>query len=169
LNQRIAELIQSNKASSIDIASFRRHRAQTLAESKRKAEKRIAAFMVNRAKERFTCWDLIRRLRKPIETVSMDAFSIAEHFAEVFHDTTAPLILDLNQLGIPPPSNFSMDPFSDEELVLAIKKLNGKAATGPQRFSSKYIKHVFGSSSARVPAPTLQSLFHHWYSPVGVG
>jgi hypothetical protein len=150
-NQRLAELIQSNRASSVDISSFRRLRAQTLAESKRKAEKRIAAFIVHRAKGRFACWDLIRRLRNPMETVSMDAFSIAEHFAEVFHDTTAPLILDLNQLGLPPPVDFSAEPFSDEELLAAIKKLNGNTATGPQRVSSKYIKHVFSSPTARVP------------------
>ncbi len=35
--------------------------------------------------------------------------------------------------------------------MAAIKNLNGKAATGPQRVSSKYIKHVFSMSTARVP------------------
>ncbi len=82
-DQRLAELIQSNRASSVDITEFRRYRARILLESKRKAEKRIAAFIVNRAKGCFACWDLIRRLRNPVETVSIDAFSIAEHFAEV--------------------------------------------------------------------------------------
>jgi hypothetical protein len=103
-NQRLADLVQSGAASDLDITSFRRHRAQTLSDMKKRAEKRIAAYIVNRAKGRFACWDLIRRLRNPVETVSMDAFTISEHFAEVFHDMRAPLILDLNQLGLSPPS-----------------------------------------------------------------
>ncbi len=150
-NQRLAELVQINAASDYDITAFRRQRAQTLSEAKKRAEKRIAGFIVHRAKGRFACWDLIRRLRNPVETVSMDAFTVAEHFAEVFHNISAPLILDLAQMDLPPPQDFQFDAFSDDELVAAIKKLNGKAATGPQRISSKYIKHVFGNSAARVP------------------
>jgi hypothetical protein len=88
-------LVKVNAASDYDITAFRRHRAQTLFKAKKKAEKRIVAFIVHRAKGRFACWDLIRRLRNPVETVSMEAFTVAEHFAEVFHNTSAPLILDL--------------------------------------------------------------------------
>jgi hypothetical protein len=54
-------------------------------------------------------------------------------------------------MGLPPPWDFEIDPFLDHELVAALKILNGKAATGPQRVLSKYIKHVFGNSVARVP------------------
>ncbi len=150
-NQRLAGMVQSGSASDTDISEFRRYYSQTLSNSKKLAEKRVASFITNRAKGRFACWDLIRRLRNPVETVSMDAFSIAEHFAEVFHDSREPLILDLNQLGLLPPSDFSFEPFSDEELVAALVKLNGKAATGPQRVSSKYIKHVFKKETTRVP------------------
>ncbi len=150
-NQRLAGLVQSGCASGSDISEFRRYYSLTLSNSKKAAEKRIASYITNRAKGRFACWDLIRRLRSPVETVSMDAFSIAEHFAEVFHDSNEPLILDLNQLGLPPPPDFSCEPFSDEELVAALDKLNGKAATGPQRVSSKYLKHVFKKLETRAP------------------
>jgi hypothetical protein len=151
-NQRLAGLHQSNPSlAHHDIAAFRRHYGSQVREAKRVAEKRIAAFIVRRAKGRFACWDLLKRLRNPVESVSMDAFAIAEHFAEVFHDSSAPLILNLDQLGLPPPLDFSVNPFSDEELVAALNKLNGKAATGPQRVASKYIKTIFSQAATRVP------------------
>jgi hypothetical protein len=71
--------------------------------AKRLAEKRIAAFIVKRAKGRFACWDLIRRLRCPSQTVAIDAYSMIEHFEEVFHDPRAPMIFDVDQLGLSPP------------------------------------------------------------------
>jgi hypothetical protein len=111
----------------------------------------MGAFIVKRAKGRFACWDLIRRLRNPPQAVAVDTRTLCDHFDEVFHSSTAALVLSLDQLGIHPPPDFAPTPFSDAELCLALQKLNAQAATGPQRVASRYSKQIFQNDEARVP------------------
>jgi hypothetical protein len=118
----------------------------------------IAAHLARKAKGRCACWDLIQKLRNPTQPVAIDAFTLTTHFQSVFHTTTEPLVLNLNQLGLLPPLDFSITQFSDEELVAALGDLNANAATGPQRVSSRYLKDVFKSSDARVPLLLLMNI-----------
>ncbi len=147
--RRIGGLISQNRISEVDLSNFRQQYKNTLTRARGVAEKRIGAFLAQRAKGRFACWDLIKRLRNPPLAVAIDAFTMQEHFREVFHSQEAALILTLNQLQIREPANFVINPFSDEELVSALLKLNGQAATGPQRISSRYIKQVFKNPATR--------------------
>ncbi len=106
---------------------------------------------MKRAKGRFACWDLIQRLRRPVQSVAIDACTMCEHFDEVFHDRSEPVFLDLSQLDIEPPQDYQPQLFTDEELLTALNRLNAKAATGPQRVASKYLKQIFSQATTRVP------------------
>ncbi len=106
---------------------------------------------MRRAKGHFACWDLVRRLRSPSQAVAIDVRTMIDHFVEVFHDPHAPLIIDVSHLHILPDADHDIIPFADDELVAALRALNGKAATGPQRVSSRYLKHVFSNQESRVP------------------
>jgi hypothetical protein len=148
---RLAREIRDGLPPSREVGEFRAQFKRAFSQAKRTAEKQTASFLVKRAKGRFACWDLIQRLRRPVQSVAIDACTMSEHFDEVFHDRSEPLFLDLSQLGIFPPSDFRFMPFTDKELVAALGRLNSKASTGPQRVASKYLKHVFLSSQTRVP------------------
>jgi hypothetical protein len=83
--------------------------------------------------------------------VAIDAETLIDHFENIFFDRDEPILFDLPALGIPCPIDFCPQQFTDSELIDALNDLNAQAAVGPQRISSKYIKQVFASSSARVP------------------
>ncbi len=118
---------------------------------KETAEKRLGASLANKARSQTTCWKLLNRLRNPSTSVAIDSETLVGHFESVFYDRNEPLYFDLPALGIPRPIDFEAVPFTDAELVLALRELNAQAAVGPQRVASRYIKTVFSSQEARVP------------------
>ncbi len=134
-----------------DLADFRREYRSVFEEARRVAEKKIGASLSSKARSQTTCWSLIRKLRSPSRAVAIDADTLLNHFRSVFFDPREPLFFDLPTLGIAAPQNFEFSPFTDGELVMALKRLNSQAATGPQRVASRYIKHVFQNEKARVP------------------
>ncbi len=153
-----------------DLALFRQDYREQYLEAKKIAEKRMGAFIVRRAKGRFACWDLIRRLRNPPQAVAVDTRTLCDHFDEVFHSPNAALVFSLDQLGIHPPPDFAPVPFSDAELCTALQKLNAQAATGPQRVASRYIKHIFQNEESRVPLLLLMnSCFMEGSVPISWG
>ncbi len=157
-HQRIVSQFTQTSIVHPDHSSFRVVYRDAFARARRIAERRIAAHLSRRAKGRFACWDLIKKLRNPSQPVAIDAYTLSSHFQSVFHSTSEPLVLTLEQLGLLPPLDFSVMQFTDEELVAALGELNANAATGPQRVSSRYLKDVFGSSDSRVPLLLLMNI-----------
>ncbi len=169
-HSRIGGLLEQGRISEVDLALFRRQYRDTLNQARKVAEKRIGAFLARRAKGRFACWDLIKRLRNPPLAVAIDAYTMQEHFIEVFHDQQAALILSLDHLNIHEPPDFVIDLFSDSELVKALNALNSQAATGPQRISSRYIKQAFKNDQTRAPLLLLfNTCFAYGLVPISWG
>jgi hypothetical protein len=157
-HQRIAQQVTQTGVAHADHASFRTVYQNAFSRARRVAEKRIGAHLARKAKGRFACWDLVKKLRNPTQAVAIDAYTLSEHFESVFHSTNDPLILNLDQLGLLPPPDFSVVPFTDEELIAALKALNANAATGPQKISSRYLKDVFASRESRVSLLLLMNI-----------
>ncbi len=118
--------------------------------AKATAEKRLGANLAEKSKGQVTCWALMKKLRNPTRAVAIDSETLLNHFSSIFYDSSEPLFFDLNALGVFPPKNFTLHPFTDEELVLALNDLNSQAATGPQKVASRYLKSVFKSAKTRV-------------------
>jgi hypothetical protein len=157
-HQRIAQQVTQTGVAHPDHSSFRIVYRDAFSRARRVAERRIGAHLARKAKGRFACWDLIKKLRNPTQTVAIDAFTLSAHFESVFHSTDDPLILSLDQLGLLPPQDFSVVPFTDDELTAALKALNANAATGPQKISSRYLKDVFASPESRVSLLLLMNI-----------
>jgi hypothetical protein len=118
---------------------------------KRVAERRMGASLSSKARSHTVCWKLLNRLRSPSTAVAIDSETLINHFEGVFYDPMEPLFFDLPALGIPSPSDFQINLFTDEELVVALRDLNSQAAVGPQGVASKVIKSVFSRQKQRVP------------------
>jgi hypothetical protein len=101
------------------------------------------------------------KLRQPSQGVAIDSETLIEHFSNIFYDPNEPLVLHPAVLGIFPPVDFVLIPFSDEELVCALNALNSQAATGPQRVASRYIKSVFEDARVRVALLALMNMCFH--------
>ncbi len=157
-HQRIVHQVTQTGVAHADHSSFRMVYQVAFSRARRVAEKRIGAHLARKAKGRFACWDLIKKLRNPTQAVAIDAYTISSHFETVFHSTDDPLILNLDQLGLLPPPDFSVVPFTDEELIAALRALNANAATGPQKISSRYLKDVFSSRDSRVSLLLLMNI-----------
>jgi hypothetical protein len=157
-HQRLVLQITQTGVVPSDHSSFRIIYQNAFSRARRIAERRIGAHLARKAKGRFACWDLIKKLRNPTQAVAIDAYTLSSHFESVFHSSGDALILSLDELGILPPPDFSVNPFSDDELVAALKALNANAATGPQRISSRYLKDVFSTSESRVSLLLLMNI-----------
>jgi exonuclease III len=108
------------------------------------------------------CWRILKKIRNPVASVAIDVGTLEEHFAKVFHRRDRPVIhLPDPVLGwgttISGESAYDL-PFTDKELVEALKELNGAAATGPERIPSRTIKDVFSDMDARAPLLSLMNL-----------
>jgi hypothetical protein len=157
-HQRIVQQFTQTGVVHPDHSSFRVTYQAAFSRARRVAERRIGAHLARKAKGRFACWDLIKKMRNPTQAVAIDAYSLSSHFESVFHSSSDALVLNLDQLGLLPPPDFSITPFSDEELIAALKALNANAATGPQKISSRYLKDVFSSSESRVSLLLLMNI-----------
>jgi hypothetical protein len=93
------------------------------------------------------CWKVLKRLRCPEPTVAIDVGTLQGHFPSIFHRRDRPLYIveDLREgWGKTRGGEEHLDePFTDQELVTALRDLNGQAGTGPARIPSQAIKEVF--------------------------
>jgi hypothetical protein len=109
------------------------------------------------------CWKIIKSIRNPDLTVAIDVSSLIDHFRGVFHRRDRPVIVD-------PPNGTARcetadaeqsydEPFTDLELVAALRALNASAATGPELIPSSVLRDVFlAEASARAPLLALMNL-----------
>jgi hypothetical protein len=139
------------------LTAFRHEYISTLKKMKQAAEKRLGASLSKKARGHVTCWKLMNRLRSPSTAVAIDAETLLAHFEGIFYDRSEPLFFDLPALGIPCPSDYVSQQFTDSELTKALSELNAQAAVGPQRVSSSYIKSVFSKQESRVPLLALMN------------
>jgi hypothetical protein len=150
--------LEMNHPLSEDLPAFRSEYRALLRNLHDAAEKRIGASLVRRCQGRTTCWDLMKKLRQPSQGVAIDAETLINHFSNIFYDRNEPLDFRPAALGIFPSDNFEVVPFSDDELVAALKALNAQAATGPQRVGSRYIRSVFSDGRTRVVLLALMNM-----------
>ncbi len=89
-------------------------------------------------------------------SVSIPAEVLISHFKSIFYTDVEPLAFTdplwpfLDGVGD--------GPFSDEELVSALRRLNGQAAVGPERVPSSILKSVFNDTKTRAPLLALMNL-----------
>ncbi len=80
---------------------------------------------------------------------------LVHHFKTIFYTSSEPLSF------VEPLQSFDFHsgdtPFSDAELVAALKLLNGNAAPGPDRIHSRVIKQVFTTPESRTPLLALMN------------
>ncbi len=99
------------------------------------------------------CWKVLRKLRCPSPTVAIDLGTLHQHFQAIFHRRDRPLFIVEDPhagWGTTRPHDQKFDElFTDEELMVALRDLNGQAGTGPQRIPSQAIKDVFQYEDAR--------------------
>ncbi len=132
------------------LTAFRAEYRAVFTEARKQAEKRLGASLAQESKGHTTCWKLMKKLRNPSRAAAIDSETILQHFSSIFFDPNEPIFFDVSALGIFPPSNFELQPFTDSELVSALKALNAQAATGPQPVASRYLKSVFKSEKIKV-------------------
>jgi hypothetical protein len=100
----------------------------------------------------------MKKLRQPSQGVAIDSETLITHFSNIFYDRNEPLDFRPAALGIFPPIDFELIPFTDDELAAALKALNAQAATGPQRVGSRYIRSVFDDARTRVVLLALMNM-----------
>ncbi len=88
-------------------------------------------------------------------SVSIAPETLVSHFTSVFYTPREPLAF------VDPLWTFrfntSDDAFTDEELVAALTRLNGRAAPGPEMIPSRVLKEVFSSPATRAPLLSLMN------------
>ncbi len=120
------------------------------------------AAIMNELREQFPsqalCWKVLRKLRSPESSVAIDIGTLQQHFSKIFHRRDRPVLVTApdEDLGVGEgwgetrSSERHLDePFSDAELLRALKELNGQAGTGPERIPSQTIKDVFADEEVR--------------------
>ncbi len=99
------------------------------------------------------CWKVIKKLRCPAPMVSIDIGTLQRHFSGIFHRQDRLLFILQDPVagwGVTRPEDVHFDePFTDEDLLRALRDLNGQAGTGPQRIPSQVIKEVFADKDSR--------------------
>ncbi len=111
---RLDDELEEGQQLSEDLTFFRHEYHTLLRQLHEAAEKRIGASLARKCKGRTTCWDLMKKLRQPSQGVAIDAETLLTHFSNIFYDRNEPLIFRPAELGIFPPNDFSLVPFSDE-------------------------------------------------------
>ena len=96
-------------------------------------------------------------MRSTKSSVDISPSSLVEHFLGIYFTPNETLIFS-NPLESFDLSNAEDLQFTDEELVSALKSLNGNAAVGPERIPSRRIKLVFHFEKARAPLLALMNL-----------
>ncbi len=108
------------------------------------------------------CWKVLKKLRNPSPTVAIDVGTLWQHFSTLFHRRDRPLQImpDVTEgWGATKEGEEEFDePFTDEEMVRALRDLNGQAGTGPERIPARAIKEVFADNDARCVLLTLMNL-----------
>ena len=140
-----------------DVTAFRQEYNAIIADFRKKVDERIQLELASTARSHLTCWDLLQKLRRPRSTVASDVSSLVSHFGKVYFDPNSPLFCifaPTQKLPLFTGPRFYFEEeldfaFSNEELELALKRLNAKAAVGPQRISSRTIKLVFEDVTCR--------------------
>jgi hypothetical protein len=136
-----------------EVIDFRRE----LNSASQRCSKAAEVALLNELRTQFPdqalCWKIIKRLRCPEPTVSIDVGTLQQHFSGIFHRQDRPLFIVQDSRegwGATRPEDVRFDePFTDEDLVRALRDLNGQAGTGPQRISSQTIKDVFSEPESR--------------------
>jgi hypothetical protein len=145
-----------------EVVRLRRHANAESTRIRRAADGAIQREMGSDFPDQALCWKILKKIRRPVESVVIDVGTLTAHFTNVFHRKDRPIFVVENPVdgwGVTKLGEKYLDaPFTDDELVKALKALNGTAATGPELVPSSAIKEVFKDSSARVPLLSLVNL-----------
>ena len=97
----------------------------------------------------------MKKLNNPETLVSVDVEILLNHFKTIYFNKDEPLFFEqefaCSYLQVMTEDDPLNDPFCDSDLIAGLDRLNGGAATGPQGVSSKSLKDVFVSVTARIP------------------
>jgi hypothetical protein len=136
-----------------NLISSRRELNSCGQEARRAADVELQRKMSEDFADQALCWKVLRSLRSPSTSVAIDVGTLHSHFSRVFHRTDRPVIQREDMVdgwGTTAEDDRELDqPFTDAELVRALKELNGHAATGPEGISSSTLKLVFSDPVAR--------------------
>ena len=146
-----------NYFTSEEIKVFRDDYRVTMKKVKKLAHRNMQRFIASSARSQFLCWDVIKKMRSCSSSVDISVNTLVDHFSHVYFTPTEPLIFQ-NPLQSFDLNEVNDLQFTDEELVNALKNLNGKAAVGPERVPSRIIKLVFSSMKSRAPLLALMNL-----------
>jgi hypothetical protein len=58
---------------------------------KRLASRNLDRLVAKRARSRFLCWDVLKRLRSPVGSVDIDHSILLNHFQNIFFSSSEPL------------------------------------------------------------------------------
>lgn len=138
-----------------EVVDYRRRATREGTRVRREADAAIQREMGQEFPDQSLCWKILRRIRNPVQDVVIDIGTLQSHFTKVFHRRDRPLfhVADpVDGWGTTKATEAHLDlPFTDDELVAALRALNGTAATGPELVPSRIIKEVFGDQASRIP------------------
>jgi hypothetical protein len=144
-----------------ELIRLRRELGDISGRAYRIADTRLQEEMAKGFVDATLCWRILKKIRNPVAAVAIDVGTLQSHFTRVFHRRDRPLLHGPDPVlgwGTTATGEFAFDlPFTDAELVRALKELNSGAATGPERIPSKSIKDVFVDEQTR---PVLLALMN---------
>jgi hypothetical protein len=145
-----------------DVITLRRRLSEVSMKAYRAADAALQEEMSKGFVDASLCWRILKKIRNPVSAVAIDVGTLENHFQTVFHRRDRPILHAPDptlEWGTTLTGEYALDlPFTDKELVAALKQLNGAAATGPERIPSHSIKDVFQDGEARVPLLALMNM-----------
>lgn len=74
-----------------EISEFRERYRNFMKRARRTATRNLDRFISRRARSRFLCWDVLKRLRSPAGSVDIDHAILVDHFRSIFFTSSEPL------------------------------------------------------------------------------
>ncbi len=81
----------TGRFSQVEISDFRSAYRTFMLKTKKLATRNLDRFISRRARSRFLCWDVLKRLRSPAGTVDIDHAVLVNHFKGIFFTSNEPI------------------------------------------------------------------------------
>jgi hypothetical protein len=145
-----------------EVVSLRRRYNAAYKTASRTAESAILSRLRGQFTNQSLCWKVLKEIRNPDSTVAIDVGTLVNHFTRVFHCRDRPVLVHPatgeSWGSVDEGEEEFIEPFTDAELVSALKSLNIQAATGPELIPSVALRDTFVDDPAsRVPLLTLMN------------
>jgi hypothetical protein len=81
----------TGRFSQTEVQEFRESYRTFMKNTKRIASRNLDRFISKKARSRFLCWDVLKRLRSPAGSVDIDHSVLVDHFKSIFFTNKEPL------------------------------------------------------------------------------